>query len=133
MVDVTYDRLLNAASAAAIELGNIRLRRRFRADSIARLADILAARLPAEGPDDFPSRFITPTVLLMSRVVRQRNPAARLDDVIADTRRLIAALRAVAAGPAQARDSGPDLLGELLADCLLISRHCAARRRPISV
>ncbi len=122
--------LRSAASGAAIELDNIRLRRNIKTVAIQRLVDFLTAGAPAQENRTSPLSLITPTVVVIDRVVRSSKPNARIEDVIKDLDNFLANLRRVAAEPSTARDAEPGIIEELQTTCLDISRFAASLRRP---
>jgi hypothetical protein len=122
--------LRSAASGAAIELDNIRLRRGFKTEAIQRLAQMLTAGLPSQPQTTSPMSLVTPTVVVMDRVVRSSKPDARIEDVIQGLDNFLAALKRVASEPSAIRDAEPDTIEELQTTCLDISRFAASLMRP---
>lgn len=122
--------LRSAASGAAIELDNISLKRKFKTASIRSLVDLLSAGVPAVEQRTSPMSLITPTVIVMDRVVRNKTPGAQLDDVINDIESILDGLRRVISQPAGVQEELPELVLKLRSDCLDISRFAASLRRP---
>ncbi len=124
--------LRSAASGAAIELDNIVLKRRFKTTAILQLVDLLKSGIPAVEQRTSPSFLITPTVIVMDRVVRSKKPGARLEDVIKNLESIAAELEGVASQPQQIQQTDPERIKKLRSDCLDISRFAASLRRPAS-
>lgn len=114
--------LRSAASGAAIELDNIFLKRKFKTSAIQLLAELLSSDIPAVEERNSPISLITPTVIVMDRVVRSKNPSARITDVIASLESVVGNLRQVAADPNSVSNDNPELVERLRTDCLDLSR-----------
>ena len=121
--------LRSAASGAAIELDNISLKRKFTATTIRHLVDLLKSGIPAVEQRTDPLFLITPTVIVMDRVVRSKTPGARLMDVIQNLEKITDELQEVASNPEQVQETDPELIKKLRSDCLDISRFAASLRR----
>jgi hypothetical protein len=122
--------LRSAASGAAIELDNIFLKRKFKTTAILQLVDLLKSGMPTVEQGTSPMFLITPTVIVMDRVVRSKKPGARLEDVIENLESIAAQLQRVASQPEQIQQTDPELIKTLRSDCLDISRFAASLRRP---
>jgi hypothetical protein len=127
--------LRSSASASAIELDNLLLGRSTKTIAIRRLIDILESGAP-EGDQQrsSPMALITPTVVVMDRVVRHAKPRALLKEVIAEYDSIVQRLKHVAnsSNLGALRDSEPDTLKELRGLCLAISRYASSFRKPPS-
>lgn len=124
--------LRSAASGAAIELDNISLGRRFKTTTIQQLLQLLMSDIPSDVQTSSPMSLITPTVMVMDRVVRNRQKEAspRLEAVVRDLQAIVAGLQKVASEPNRVRETDPELINKLRSDCLDISRFAASLRRP---
>jgi hypothetical protein len=121
--------LRSAAGGAAIELDNIFLKRKFKTAAIHQFIELLSLDIPAVEQSSSPMSLLTPTVIVMDRVVRSKNPNARLKDVIEDLESIVAALKRVADQPEEIQRTDPGLIEKLRTDCLDISRFAASLRR----
>jgi hypothetical protein len=122
--------LRSAASGAAIELDNISLKKKFKTAAIHQLIGILSSDIPAGEQSSSPMSLITPTVIVMDRVVRSKKPGAQLKDVIRDLESSVSSLQRVASDPEQTQQNEPQLIESLRSFCLDISRYAASLRRP---
>lgn len=131
-----YD-LRSCASAAAVELDNIIIDREVKTKAISRLIEVLESGVPASGERGERMELkamITPTVIVMDRVVRTSKPGAVLSEVIAEFESILGKLKYVAyhSDIKYLRSFEPDTLKELMDKCLVISRYAASLRRPPS-
>ena len=126
--------LRSSATAAAIELDNILLGRRTKTAAITHLIDILQSGVPDVEQRTTSMALITPTVVVMDRVVRHAKPSALLTEVIKEYDSILERLIRVASAPdlANFRHSEPHTLADLRGVCLAISRYASSLRRPPS-
>ena len=129
-----YD-LRSTASGAAIELDNIILGRGTKTSALDQLVRVLESGIPAAEQRAEPMAMITPTVVVMDRVVRKVRPGAILDEVINEYDRFVNELKQVTSCtyPVERSDEELEILRRLRTTCLALSRFASSLRRPPSV
>jgi len=124
--------LRSSASASAVELDNVLLGRSTKTTAIRHLVEILEAGVPQVEQRNEPMALITPTVVVMDRVVRGEKPRAPLKEVIEEYDSIVERLKRVVADPRTLRETEPGVIEALRGLCLAISRYASSLRKPPS-
>jgi hypothetical protein len=106
------------------------LKRKFKTAEIHQFVQLLSSDIPAVEQSSSPLSLLTPTVIVMDRVVRSKNPNAQLKDVINDLESIVSGLKRVAEQPEEIQRTDPELIEKLRTDCLDISRPARIAVRP---